>query len=156
MPDQERQLSLLDLKPPGGVEERARIDWHLYHREEHERIVSAFTRDYGEPPVFWKRLDPQDADLFFTQPENSVLIDRNTGRLGIETEATMSEKGKGYAVCYFNDPDSGPSYAHFEDREEAESRAGELAREYRYVKGYLADDSENVFVKFKNGRRVFP
>lgn len=81
MPNRERQLSLLDLKPPDGVPERARIDWHLHYRDKQERIVAAFVRDYGEIPVFWKRLDPEDADLFLTRPENSVLIDRSTGRL---------------------------------------------------------------------------
>lgn len=68
----------------------------------------------------------------------------------------MNEPNGSYTVCYFNDPDAGVSYARFDERGEAEDRAGELAREYRYVKGYLEDNAEEVFIKFKNGRKVYP
>lgn len=77
----QKQLSLLDLYSTQGVTERNRLVWITYHKVEYERIINDFKDSYGEDPIFWKRLNKNQTDIFYTHPEHVVLVDLKTGEL---------------------------------------------------------------------------
>lgn len=75
------RLSLLDLEPGQGPSERRRLNWMLWHKPRHDRIVRDFEATYGERPIFWKRFITRQVDLYLTHPENALAVDRQTGSL---------------------------------------------------------------------------
>lgn len=77
----EKRLSLLDLEPEQGPTQRERLIWQAFHQNPFAESVQRFLEAYGEEPILWRRLSAQDVDVFFTHPENVLLISLATGEL---------------------------------------------------------------------------
>ena len=77
----EKQLSLLDLETQDEPSPRIIRDWHLFRKNKQRNKIQDFKNEYGEDPIFWRRLNRKKIDIFFTSPDNAVVIDLETGEL---------------------------------------------------------------------------
>lgn len=77
----EHQKSLLDLEPEHGPSPRQELHWHLFYRQEFQRISDTFSSRHGQRPIFWSRSVRLDLDLFMTSPRKVMLVSLASGEL---------------------------------------------------------------------------
>jgi hypothetical protein len=77
----EIQKSLLDLEPEQGPSPRQELHWHLFYRQEFERIAATFDSRHGQQPIFWSRFIRRNFDLFMTSPREVMLVSLSSGQL---------------------------------------------------------------------------
>ena len=78
----QRQLSLLDLKPPSGEPtQREMLSWETWNKQHYQRLVHTFQEQYQESPILRKGLQKRNLVLYMTHPSNACMVDQNTGEL---------------------------------------------------------------------------